>query len=141
MHICYMVWMSHSSLFFGGIFFLLVITVTAANCSKKNNVVIDAQDKYEAALEFAHNRLGPSSKVVPNEDRTLFLCTLKTKLRTQFLVSTIEQRTILAKRSVNGSVKWHSNSSISVQDLPNVLEDKSSKPSDFISIIELNQPL
>ena len=141
MHICQMFFSAQTTYLIAIISILSMIGIGMAGCSKKTSGLPSEEEQYNEAVEYAQSILGTSSKVMVNEQGTLFLCLTNISPRVQYAVTDLDKKTILSKRSTNGFVKWNSNTSLRVQDLPAVLQDKRSKPSDFIKIIELKQPL
>lgn len=122
---------------------ILLLTIAISSCSKQKQVVLKEEPSIKEiqneALLFARTTLGPTAKVTPNQSSTYFLVTRVEEPRTTFLVTDRTNNIVYKKKSINGTVKWISNTSLVYQDLPRVMEDRSSKPSDFNQIIELKE--
>lgn len=93
----------------------------------------------KSTFERAQEVLGKGSKVISNSDETLYLCLRYEVPRTIYCVVDQKMNFVLKRKSTRGEVKWHSTTSLEVENLPGVIQDESSKKKDYTSIVELKK--
>lgn len=112
--------------------------LTLFSCTKKNSDTIVPSNNSADAMIYASQYFGPKTKVTPSQDGTLLLCEAYDKASLKFAVLDMNKKVILDTRKIIGSVAWHTNASLIVEELPGIIQDKSGEPEDYTRIIELN---
>ena len=118
---------------------ILVLPVVA--CTSQKTANMKNQQSWKDVVEYASSILESKPEIHPNGDSSLVLCLTHREPITWYVVLNRQSEIIAEKSSVRGKVSWYSESSIQIMEEPGVIEDKSSKPSDHMRIIELKKEI